>query len=248
MKKNRMMRVASVLLVAVLLTTSAISGTFAKYVTAADVADSARVAKWGVTVTAQGSLYEYRYNNDGSVEHDKDGNEISYTVVSSSDSDDVVAPGTKNDTGLTFSILGTDPEVALNVDFNITNVQDVVVPAGEYLDYTTGNNLEDKFTISDPYYPIVYTLTKEGTADPVASGKMTDIEAYFNGIEGDYPAHTNLSNIFGTYHLTWAWAFGDAANNKCDTLLGMIAAGSPAVSGVNLNAGVSIAITVAQVD
>ena len=53
MKKNRMMRVASALLVAVLLTTCAISGTFAKYVTTESGSDFARVAKWGVNVEAE---------------------------------------------------------------------------------------------------------------------------------------------------------------------------------------------------
>ena len=47
-----MMRVASALLVAVLLSTCAISGTFAKYVTEGSGSDTARVAKFGVTVTA----------------------------------------------------------------------------------------------------------------------------------------------------------------------------------------------------
>ena len=49
MKKNRMMRLASVLLVCVLLTTSVISGTFAKYTTTYTVTDSARVADWNIT-------------------------------------------------------------------------------------------------------------------------------------------------------------------------------------------------------
>ena len=52
MKKNKMMRLASGLLVAVLITTSTISGTFAKYVTTADAKDEARVAKFGVVITA----------------------------------------------------------------------------------------------------------------------------------------------------------------------------------------------------
>ena len=43
MKKNKMMRLASFLLIAVLLTTSVISGTFAKYVTTDAQWDSARV-------------------------------------------------------------------------------------------------------------------------------------------------------------------------------------------------------------
>lgn len=50
MKKNKMMRLASGLLVAVLLTTSMISGTYAKYVTTASADDTARVAKWQIKV------------------------------------------------------------------------------------------------------------------------------------------------------------------------------------------------------
>ena len=50
MKKNRMMRLASILLVCVLLSTSVISGTFAKYVSEATGTSTATVAKWNVTV------------------------------------------------------------------------------------------------------------------------------------------------------------------------------------------------------
>lgn len=49
MKKNRMMRLAAVLLVLVLLTTSVISGTFAKYTSTVSGADTATVAKWSFT-------------------------------------------------------------------------------------------------------------------------------------------------------------------------------------------------------
>ena len=50
MKKNKTMRLASVLLIAVLMTTSVISGTFAKYTSDATITDAARVAKWSFTV------------------------------------------------------------------------------------------------------------------------------------------------------------------------------------------------------
>lgn len=50
MQKNKMMRTASVLLVAVLLSTCAISGTFAKYVTDQTVTATATVAKWSVKI------------------------------------------------------------------------------------------------------------------------------------------------------------------------------------------------------
>ena len=50
MKKNTMMRLAAILLVSVLLTTSVIGGTFAKYTTSDNATDNARVAKWGIKV------------------------------------------------------------------------------------------------------------------------------------------------------------------------------------------------------
>ena len=53
MKKNKTMRLASGLLVAVLLTTCAISGTFAKYVSDVAASDSARVAKWSIKVEGE---------------------------------------------------------------------------------------------------------------------------------------------------------------------------------------------------
>jgi len=54
MRKNRMMRLASALLILTMVTTCAISGTFAKYVTEAKTTDTARVAKWGVKVDVTG--------------------------------------------------------------------------------------------------------------------------------------------------------------------------------------------------
>jgi len=244
MKKNTMMRLASALLVLVMLTTCAISGTFAKYITQADVADTARVAKWGVEVTATGSLYEEQYANEDSAEKDKAGNVIAYTVVSAG-SDDVVAPGTANEDGLSFSITGT-PEVAVNISFNITNVKDVYLPAGTYKDYTTGNDTADTFAAAE-YYPIVYTLTKNGA--PAETGTLADIEAYLNDIEGNYEANTDLATTFGEFQLTWAWVFGDSANNQADTFLGQVAAGlEPLPADASITAGATIEIVVAQID
>ena len=50
MKKNVMMRIASFLLVAVLITTCGISGTYAKYTSEATATATARVAEWKFTV------------------------------------------------------------------------------------------------------------------------------------------------------------------------------------------------------
>ena len=105
MKKNVMMRVASVLLVAVLLTTCAISGTFAKYTTQDSASDKARVAKWGVELQVVGNLYGDTYadveNNNKIVLKDfqVDGKDA-FSVQSCDTATDLVAPGTKNDEGV----------------------------------------------------------------------------------------------------------------------------------------------------
>ena len=100
MKKNVMMRVASALLVAVLMTTCAISGTFAKYTTTQTGSDSAHVAKWGVTVEVTGTSAFLNNYESGD-------------VVSSVTEEKVVAPGTDG-TLATAEISGT-PEVRVNV-------------------------------------------------------------------------------------------------------------------------------------
>ena len=56
MKKNKFMRLASVMLMLCLITTCAISGTFAKYTTSGTATDTARVAKWGVGVEVDGEI------------------------------------------------------------------------------------------------------------------------------------------------------------------------------------------------
>ena len=81
MKKNNVMRIASALLVAVLLTTCAISGTFAKYTTTYTGNASARVAKWGFT-------------DSTAVEFDLFLNDYDGVVVGTGD-DLVIAPGTE---------------------------------------------------------------------------------------------------------------------------------------------------------
>ncbi len=99
MRKNKMMRTASGLLVATLLTTSVISGTFAKYTTEAIGSDSARVAKWGFEDTTSltlDDLFIKAYDT---------------TVNSTAD---VIAPGTTNSATFAFKYneAGTAPEVA----------------------------------------------------------------------------------------------------------------------------------------
>jgi hypothetical protein len=239
MMKNKMMRIASVLLVAVLLSTCAISGTFAKYVTSDNVADEARVAKWGVAVTATGSLFEGEYNADTTGLKDSTDTAIALSVKTS-DSNKLVAPGTKNDSGMAFSITGT-PEVAVNVKIEIT-YSDILLPDGTYDDYTTGAT--DTFALAADYYPVVFTLThSNGTG---VTGTLKDVRDYLT-TDVNYQANENLGNIYGAYTLTWAWVID--GNDKADTYLGNCAADSTLVTGgICIEEAFGITITVTQID
>ena len=116
MKKNKTMRAASGLLIATLLSTSVVSGTYAKYVTSDSGQDQARVAKFGVVASISGDLFGDSYSV-------ADGNSIQTweqnkpTVSANNQTEKIVAPGTKNDKGMTFSVTGT-PEVSTELKFD----------------------------------------------------------------------------------------------------------------------------------
>lgn len=272
MKKNTMMRLASGLLVAVLLSTCAISGTFAKYVTSDAASDTARVAKFGVVVTASGSLFDTTYktsaNTPGAGVADTDGIVLS---VTSSDTDKLVAPGTKNNTGLTFAITGT-PEVDVKIDVVVTQADGTAAALKEVFlaktdaatlpDMTTGN-ATDKFKNEEDYYPVKFTLTqtKDGTTTPlVDAGRLSAVKTALEGLTAAHiDANKDLSKEIGTLNLTWEWDFdngGLGTYDQQDTLLGALAAGTtltPATSltlgtDYNLDTGIKIAITVTQID
>lgn len=109
MKKNKAMRLASALLVLTLLTTCAISSTFAKYVTKAEGTDTARVAKWGFeggSTIAITDLFKTAYDQN---------------VQGAAD---VIAPGTTNNATFGFTYGGatgtTAPEVAYTFEISTT--------------------------------------------------------------------------------------------------------------------------------
>lgn len=264
MKKNLMMRAASVLLVAVMLTTCAISGTFAKYVTTGHAEASARVAKFGVNIAASGNLFRDAYINEPSAD------DPSSTVLSYNSTDTLVAPGTQNTTGLSLSVTGT-PEVDVKVDITVDGaaIKDVYLGDGTYNDMTTGTIAGDEFTLGDDYYPIVYTLTQTKTGGTeVTTGTLAQIVAKLNTIStATYTANTNLADVVGTLTLTWKWAYqGEQTLNsvnftatqvdQADTYLGDLAAGTASTKqadGVtpvdyNLSTMFNFTITVTQVD
>lgn len=234
MKKNVMMRVASALLVAVLLSTCAISGTFAKYVTTAVGSDTARVAKFGVVVQAVSDIFRPQYAGNDAIS------------VLSSNAEDVIAPGTTG-TAVAFTISGA-PEVDVNVAITLGAFTRVTLPVGDYLDYTTANTA-DTYNPGSAYNPVVWTLKKDGvTVTGCDKVGLDKIETQLASMSKKYDVESGaFSTINGTYELIWEWAF--EANDQADTVLGQIAGGVIAApAGHVANESFQFSITVTQVD
>ena len=210
MKKNAMLKVAAVVLVAVLLTTCAISSTFAKYVTAYEEKSSATasVAKWGVKVNTEaltnlGDLFVKEYNSDGNA----DGGALE--VISTDDA--VVAPGTYRMITIASSATGT-PEVSgkitTKVDLQLKN-------------WTVANDLE--------YCPLVFYVN----GDPISKADGTTIAEFEEDVEDiiaqltskEFDANQNLAED-SEITIAWEWLFeidGEddvvAKRNENDTYL-----------------------------
>ena len=221
MKKNLMMRVASALLVAVLLTTCAISGTFAKYVTSATSNDHARVAYWGfqssntLDIT---NLFSDSYK--GKTDNTKD-------VVKSADGDDVIAPGTtgtitfsfawdedtsktvydegvRNINGDTAGVVFTNkygPEVAYTFEVEVVGTCSPLIKNNKNIVWFLDGEIAPAYTKDTIMY-------EKGTFDALVQA----IEALSGEADGakDYAPNT-LPAKFGkddTEHtITWAWLY-----------------------------------------
>lgn len=243
MKKNRFIKLASGLLVLCLLTTCVIGATLAKYTTAKDTQDSARVAKWGVRISAAAnSAFATEYNK-------QDAGYTGTLSVKSSSSEKVVAPGTSG-SAAQFSISGT-PEVAVRLSFALTVVNEVKLTAGTYTN-TDGATV----TLAGDYMPVKFTLS-DGSTD-LATGTLGQIADYLNTHPVDYAPGTNLSTTVPTYTLSWAWAFNVSTDaDKADTILGDLAAGVTgikkgssdiAASDYSTNVSYTLTITATQID
>ncbi|MBE6887521.1 MAG: hypothetical protein E7484_03770 [Ruminococcaceae bacterium] len=216
MKKNRMMRLASGLLVAVLITTSTISGTFAKYTTADTASDEARVAKWGITVIAK----------------DNDENDLfleNYTdAVSSVANEEIVAPGTS----------GTMTDIAVNgtpeVDFKATYTADLTLTG-----WTVDVDGDPATPDTEVYFPIVITVN--GDEKAFTGTKQTELDAFISDVEaaigGATKTYTAGQTIADTLDVSWKWDFSVNTDKDIrDTRLGdAAAAGNAATIKLEVN-------------
>lgn len=233
MKKNTMMRIASILLVVTLLSTCVISGTFAKYVTKAEGEDQARVAKWGVLVTVDGNAFADKYAATDEA-YLEDGGE--YSVVSSVEGEQVVAPGTsakEADMALVATVKGT-PEVATRYTLEGKGIKDVSLKAGTYTDYTHLVKAEDgtygytdTFTLGKDYAPVKWNLVIEGKGqtlnvatalyDKLPAANLAQAEAYGLTREG--------CSIFDAITIIQKVAGNEGYKNIVEAALGEIVSG-----------------------
>lgn len=225
------MRAASGLLVAVLLTTCVISGTFAKYVTDKTGTDTARVAKFGVAIQSEGTTFAKEYN----------GTDNAKTVLSSTTDDKVVAPGTAGNMA-NIIVTGT-PEVKVKVSYK-----------GEFA-------LDDNWTVGENktfYCPLEVTVKSTNGETVIKGTEQTSKDTFVNEVNKaiaaysqTYAPNTNLGEK-GSENLTvsWKWAFegsGDTAGDtdKKDTALGDASANNTTNAG---HVTLKVTTTVTQID
>lgn len=209
--KNKTMRTAAVLGMAVLLTTSVLSGTLAKYTTTNSGSDSATVAKFGVVINVSDDmgLFKTSYAKD-------DTNAKSANTVVSAASDRKIAPGTKG--SMSFSISGT-PEVATQLTVDMSNEKVVHLEAKEYtLEAGKFAEKECKVTTNADYEPIKWYFGTEEINDSTKYDKtLEELKTAVKKITVEKEPNINLDQ---TYYIGWKWEFAPATDVAGDWLYG----------------------------
>ena len=174
-KANKIvMTTVAILLSAVLLTTSALSGTLAKYVTSAgSYSDSARVAKWGVTVDAKVSdelLAATGYTPKVGTENTWQQSEITVDLGEFS-----IKPGDYYADALSFTFNGT-AEVKLEVRFYVD------------MDYLAKNFQVKKeisgYTETDEYMPVGFKISASDTKSSDSTDPHKLLPSWYTGYQG----------------------------------------------------------------
>lgn len=252
MGRNKLMRAGSIVAVAAVVSTSAVSGTFAKYVSEGSGSDSARVAKWGVKVTASGTTFAKTYTTDADPKPKQEAEEIEYSVVAetvSGKEDNVVAPGTKGE--LAAVTITGKPEVAVEVKFAPIKEDGQIFSIGDNWKYNSGAESE-----TDSYYcPLkikvgntTYFGMDYDNADAFESAVNTAIAGYTK----NYKAGTDLSATTAVApSISWSWDFeGTGADPKQtdakDTYLGNLTADIDATNDPTVE--LNLKVTVTQID
>lgn len=238
-KKNWTLRAAVLMLALVLITSCFVGGTFAKYVTSGDAADLARVAKWGVTVTAHGTGDVFAKEYDAIAEQPD-------TVIAGGEYK-VIAPGTKKDNATLVTLSGK-PEVSVRVTYSAEHF------------CLTGKWEGDE--TSRFYCPLIIKVTgkvgdtvKTETINCVGKTSAKEVEtAVKNAVaacSATYGPNTDLSTVAGDgLKISWEWPFEGTTNlgqtDEMDTYLGDQAAKTSDLDVPSIH--IPVTATVTQID
>ena len=194
MKKNWFLRIATLAIVLTVATACLVSGTLARYVTTETGQDLARVAAWGVEITAT--------DGDTFVTEQGDLGEGEFSFQSGN-TDDIVAPGMTGQ--MLFEYSGT-PEVGLDIVYSVTG------------DGYTGDWTEDGVV---DYFPLQFTATYQLASDTdVVICTDQSYTAFVTALEEFYrfyAAGEDLSEY--SLLIEWEWPL-DGGNDAGDTYLG----------------------------
>ena len=153
-KKKKATLIASSLILCLLCVMTAV--TYARYVTSATAKDTARIAKWGVEMSAVGTLYGKQYDENGKAEAWNETDKGTVHVSSRSDGN-VIAPGTSNTGGLAITLTGT-PEVKTNVKVELKS-ENIYLKAGTYaIAYPVASGVVTEANY-ETLKPTLYTLS-----------------------------------------------------------------------------------------
>lgn len=200
MKNKKSWKVASLLVALCLLTTCVVGTTLAKYTTTNNAADTARVAKWGVTVSASGTLFGKNYGKNTSTVASDSIIAETHADINVKGIDKVVAPGTKNDVGLKLSVTGT-PEVAVKLTAEGTAVSDVFLAAGEYGVMVKAEGVNAATDISGYYTLEAETYTLNGATA-------------YDGTKTYYQLTDSVTVAAAYYPIQWTVDGDDGLNGK----------------------------------
>lgn len=188
-------KVGAILMAGALLTCGIVGGTLAKFYVGGLGYDGARVAKFGVTVEANGEAFARSYASENS----QMGRMITNSVVSA---DQVVAPGTSGEV-VTMKISGIS-EVSVAVKYQATFA------------VTNWEDQDGNF-----YCPIEITVGEtliKGTQYPSNTEFETAVVGAIQSYSAEYDANTDMSNV-AVPVISWSWAFEGNDDFK-DTYLG----------------------------
>ena len=228
---NKKMSILGVLLMAVVVTSYSVSGTYAKYVSSVSVADEARVAKWQIGLSEDSmknmDLFQnsYNYGSNG-------------VVVKALDDARLVAPGTKGQ--YTFALTGIiETNYTIDVAIVDENTGNTVVLTEQELDPTaTTNELV--------HNPIKFYLDSDSNVDidTVTADKIMTFDELkvaltnlYKDVDGNKivygPGEVNKTDT--TYTIYWKWDFHtDDATDELDTKLGNLIAADETSKTVKL--------------